>query len=86
MRWPLLAIFALVAACGASPRGPHPQQVPRHAWLDEDPETGEELICDDERQTGTNLSQPVCRTQEEIDMYRNAALRWEKLPRNNLGR
>jgi hypothetical protein len=85
MRRVLLPSFLVLAACGSSPKGPH-AQVPSHAWLDEDPDSGDELICDDERETGTNVSRPVCRTQEEIDMYRNAAMTWEKRPRNNTGR
>jgi hypothetical protein len=36
--------------------------------------------------TGTNVSRSVCRTQAEIDEERNAAMTWEKRPRNNTGR
>jgi hypothetical protein len=76
----LVAVLAL-AACGPGPKGPH-ARVPSHAWVDEDPETGDELICQDERMTGTNMSKVVCRTQEEIDEERNAAIMWETRPRN----
>ena len=79
---PLLLVTVLaLAACGASPKGPH-ANVPKNAWLDEDPDTGDELICQDERMTGTNVSKVVCRTQEEIDEERNAAIMWETHPRN----
>lgn len=70
-----MAVLAL-AACGPGAKGPH-ARVPLNAWVDEDPETGEELICQDERTTGTNMSKVVCRTQEEIDEERNAAMVWE---------
>ena len=80
MRLLLLAVLAL-AACGAGPRGSH-ASVPKNSWIDEDPETGDELICQDERMTGTNVSKVVCRTQEEIDAERAAAIQWETQPRN----
>ncbi|HEX8107737.1 MAG TPA: hypothetical protein VF516_08400 [Kofleriaceae bacterium] len=70
----LAAVLALAACAG--PRGPH-ANVPKNAWVDEDPETGEELVCQDERTTGTNMSKVVCRTQDEIDEERNAAMVWE---------
>ena len=76
----LVAVLAL-AACGPGPRGAH-ARVPSNAWIDQDPETGDELICQDERMTGTNVSKVVCRTQEEIDEERNAAIMWETRPRN----
>jgi predicted small lipoprotein YifL len=97
MRWPVLtatlgatlagalaAVLAL-AACGAGPKGPR-AQVPASARVEQDPETGDELICRDERMTGTNVSRSVCRTQAEIDAERDAAMTWEKRPRNNTGR
>lgn len=80
MRLLLLAVLAL-AACGPGPRGSH-ASVPRNSWIDEDPDTGDELICQDERMTGTNVSRIVCRTQEEIDAERAAAIQWETHPRN----
>ena len=80
MRLLLLAVLAL-AACGAGPQGSH-ASVPRNSWIDEDPDTGDELICQDERMTGTNVSKVVCRTQDEIDAERAAAIQWETHPRN----
>jgi hypothetical protein len=80
MRLLLLAVLAL-AACGAGPKGPH-ANVPRSSWIDEDPDTGDELICQDERMTGTHVSKVVCRTQEEIEAERAAAIQWETHPRN----
>ncbi len=71
----LAAVLAL-AACAAGPKGPH-ANVPKNAWVDEDPETGDELICKDERMTGTNVSKVVCRTQDEIDEEHNAAMIWD---------
>lgn len=81
MRLPILAAVLALAACGAGPRGSH-AGVPKNSWIDEDPETGDELICQDERMTGTNVSKVVCRTQEEIDAERAAAIQWETHPRN----
>jgi predicted ATP-grasp superfamily ATP-dependent carboligase len=80
-----LAAALVLAACGAGSRGPR-TQVPASARVEQDPETGDELICQDERMTGTNVSRSVCRTQAEIDEERNAAMTWEKRPRNNTGR
>jgi predicted small lipoprotein YifL len=84
MRWPVLIAILVLAACGGSPKGPH-AQVPRNASVDQDPDTGDELICKDERMTGTNVSRSVCRTQAEIDAERDAAMTWEKRPRNDTG-
>jgi predicted small lipoprotein YifL len=75
MRLLLLAAALALAACGA-PKGPH-ARVPSNAWVDEDPETGDELVCQDERTTGTNMVKVVCRTQDEIDEERAAAMVWE---------
>lgn len=80
----LVAVLAL-AACAAGPKGPR-AQAPANARVVHDPATGDELICQDERTTGTNLSRSVCRTQAEIDEERDAAMTWEKRPRNNTGR
>ena len=79
MRLLLLAVLAFAACAGH--RGPH-ANVPKGSWIDEDPETGDELVCQDERMTGTNVSKVVCRTQEEIDLEREAAIQWETRPRN----
>jgi hypothetical protein len=81
MRPLILSAVLALAACGGGPRGPH-ARVPSNAWVDEDPDTGDELICQDERMTGTNVSKVVCRTQEEIDAEREAAIQWEIHPRN----
>lgn len=81
MRPLILAAVLALAACGAGPGGGH-ARVPSNAWVDEDPDTGEEVICQDERMTGTNVSKVVCRTQEEIDAEREAAIQWETHPRN----
>jgi hypothetical protein len=84
MRWPVFIAILVLAACGASPKGPR-AQVPAGAQVKQDPDTGDELICQDERMTGTNMSRSVCRTQAEIDEERDAAMTWEKRPRNNTG-
>ena len=84
MRCPVLITVLVLAACGGSPKGPH-AQVPKNSWVDKDPETGDELICQDERLTGTNMSRPVCRTQAEMDEEREAAMTWEMHRRNNTG-
>jgi hypothetical protein len=83
MRWSVFTVL-LLTACAGSPKGPQ-AQVPRNAWVDKDPDTGDELICQDERMTGTNMSRPVCRTQAEINEERDAAMTWEKHPRNDTG-
>jgi predicted small lipoprotein YifL len=75
MRPLILAAVLALAACGG-PKGPH-AQVPSNAWVDEDPDTGEELICQDEQTTGTNVSKVVCRTQDEINQERSAGRAWE---------
>ena len=81
MRPLILAAVLALSACGAGPRGSH-ANVPKNSWIDEDPETGDELVCQDERMTGTNMSKVVCRTQDEIDAERAAAIQWETKPRN----
>jgi hypothetical protein len=82
MRPAILAVVLALAACGPSPKRPT-TPVTSNAWVDEDSDDGDELVCQDERMTGTNLSKVVCRTQEEIDEERNAAMMWETHPRNN---
>lgn len=81
MRPLILMVVLAIAACASSPKGPH-AQVPSNAWVDEDPDTGDEVVCQDERMTGTNVSKVVCRTQDEIDAERAAAVEWETHPRN----
>ena len=82
MRPLILSAVLALSACGASPKGPR-AQAPANARVEQDPDTGDELICQDERMTGTNVSRPVCRTQAEIDEERDAAMTWEKHPRND---
>jgi hypothetical protein len=82
MRPVLLAAALALAACGSTPArktaGPKP---PASSFADSD-DDDVELVCKDERMTGTNLSRTVCRTPEEIADERNAAQVWEKQPRN----
>jgi starvation-inducible outer membrane lipoprotein len=82
MRWTLLAALALAAACSSAPRAP--ARTPAHPATTSmaDDQDDDDVICQDERMTGTNLSKTVCRTQAEIDEERNAAMDWEKRPRN----
>lgn len=75
MRSVLLAAVLALAACGA-PKGSH-ARAPSNAWADEDPDAGDELVCQEERTTGTNMTKVVCRTQDEIDQERAAAMVWE---------
>lgn len=75
MRSLLLAAMLALAACGA-PKGSH-ARAPSNTWSDEDPDTGEELVCQEEQTTGTNMTKVVCRTQDEIDQERAAAMVWE---------
>jgi hypothetical protein len=86
MRWTVPAALALAAACGSAPRAPTrtPAQpaTSTAAADDQDDEDDGGLICQEERMTGTNVSKMVCRTQAEIDEERNAAMEWEKHPRN----
>jgi uncharacterized lipoprotein YajG len=83
MRPVLLAAALALAACGSTPArktaGPKP---PASSFTDSDDDEDVELVCKDERMTGTNLSRTVCRTPEEIADERNAAQVWEKQPRN----
>ena len=43
-----------------------------------------EVVCQDERTTGTNMTRTVCLTREQIDENRRAAQEWEKRPRNDI--
>ncbi len=86
MRWTLLTALALAAACSSAPRAPartpaHPTATSMADDQDDEEDDGG-LVCKDERMTGTNVSKMVCRTQAEIDEERNAAMVWEKRPRN----
>lgn len=83
MRSVLLVAALALAACGSTPA--HKTTSPRaHAssFADGD-DDDDDLICQDERTTGTNMTRTVCRTPEEIADERNAAQMWEKRPRNN---
>ena len=75
MRPLLLAAVLALAACGA-PKGSQ-ARAPSNAWTDDDAEAEDELVCQDERTTGTNLSKVVCRTRDEIAQEREAAKTWE---------
>lgn len=83
MRLFLLAAALALTAC--APKGNH-ARVPSNAWVDEDPDTGEELVCQDERTTGTNMTKVVCRTQDEIDQERAAAMVWETNRRTEMSK
>lgn len=85
MRRTLLAAVLVLAACAPAPaRGPTAKAptTPTNSFAD-DEDDDEDVTCQEERMTGTNLSKPVCRTQAEIDEERNAAMMWEKHPRNH---
>lgn len=83
MRPTMYAAVLALAACA-----PQPKTVTihsrTHSFVDEDNEE-EELVCKDERMTGTNMSKVVCRTPAEIAEERAAAQEWEKHPRNDQG-
>ena len=84
MRPTILAAVLALAACGPGPKGPSARAPSTTTWVDDDDQDdADELIRHDERMTGTNLSKVVCRTQEQIDEERNAAMMWETHPRNN---
>jgi len=75
MRQIVVAALLALAACGPSPRGAS------HATVT-DP--GSEVVCQEERSTGTNMSRPVCYTREQVEENRKAAQDWEKRPRNDV--
>ena len=89
MRRTLLAAVLSLAACApVAARGPTAKvpTTPTNSFAedeDDDDDDDDDVTCNEERMTGTNLSKPVCRTQAEIDEERNAAMMWEKHPRNN---
>ena len=84
MRPVLLAAALVLGACGSTPARktarPQPQT---SSFADSDDDEDDELVCKEERMTGTNLSRTVCRTPDEIAEERNAAQVWEKQPRND---
>jgi hypothetical protein len=65
-----------LVACGPPLPPPHPIG-PGVANPDD------EVVCQDERTTGTNMSRSVCLTKEQIQENRRAAQEWEKHPRND---
>jgi hypothetical protein len=79
MRLLSLAAALAIAACGP-PNKPltHPQHV---SFTDENDDDDDDVVCKHERMTGTNMSREVCRTTEEIEEERKAAMEWEKHPR-----
>lgn len=85
MRWPLLTAIFLLAACGAAPTRATTVRTPATSMVDDSDDDDGDEVCKDERMTGTNVSKVVCRSQAEIDEERNAAMTWEKHPRNDTG-
>jgi hypothetical protein len=86
MRRTLLVAVLVLTACGPAPVHGTVARVPTtstSSFADDDADDEEDVTCKEERMTGTNLSRPVCRTQAEIDEERNAAMMWEKHPRNH---
>lgn len=75
----LAAVFAL-GACSPAASTPA-TRAPGNVAAESDPE--QELVCKDERMTGTNMTRTVCRTKAEIAEERRAAMEWEKHPRND---
>jgi hypothetical protein len=71
----LAAVLGLVA-CGPSLPPPHPLGPTN---------PDDEVVCQDERTTGTNMSRSVCLTKGQIKENRRAAQEWEKHPRNDPG-
>lgn len=85
MRTTILVGVLALAACGGQPH--NHQMVIRsstHSYVDQGDDDDNELICQDERMTGTNMSKVVCRTPAEIAEERAAAQDWEKRPRNDI--
>jgi hypothetical protein len=69
MRRPILAGVLALAACG-------PPLPPSHPLGTTDPD--DEVVCQDERSTGTNMSRSVCHTKSQIEENRRAAQQWQK--------
>jgi len=78
MRRIVVAGILALAACGPSLPPAHPLGT---AGADPD----EQVECQDERTTGTNMSRSVCLTKAQIEENRRAAKEWEKRPRNDPG-
>lgn len=76
MRQTILGAILLLAACGPALPPPHPLDA-----KNTDPD--QQVVCQDERTTGTNMSRSVCLTREQIEENRKAAQDWEKHPRNS---
>ena len=80
MRRTVTVIFAVLAlaACGR----PLPPPAPLGSSAPgADP--GDEVVCQDERTTGTNMSRAVCLTKDQVNENRRAAQEWEKHPRSD---
>lgn len=67
------------SACGAPLPPPKPLAGGPGGAVDPD----EQVTCQDERTTGTNMSRSVCLTKSQIDENHRAAQDWEKHPRAN---
>lgn len=72
----VLVILGSLAACGPALPPPAPLGSPGS-----DPE--EQVVCQDERTTGTNMSRSVCLTKSQINENRRAAQEWQKHPRSD---
>lgn len=78
MRRILAAGVLALVACGPPLPPPRPLGSPGS-----DPDN--ELVCQDEATTGTNMVRSVCLTRAQIEENRRAAQDWEKHPRNDTG-
>ena len=76
----VLAAGALaLTACGA----PLPPPRPLAGGPSAAPDPDQQVTCQDERTTGTNMSRSVCLTKDQIDENHRAAQDWEKHPRSD---
>lgn len=71
-----LFFAAVVAMIACGPALPPPRPL---GSAPADPD--DEVVCQDERTTGTNMARPVCLTKGQINENRRAAQDWEKHPR-----
>jgi hypothetical protein len=79
MRQSLLAAVLALVACGP-PVGKGPAKPGVTDPNAADPTS--EVVCQDERTTGSNFSRPVCMTREQNDENRRAAQEWETKAKN----
>jgi hypothetical protein len=80
MRQTLLAAVLALVACG-----PPIGKGPASKTTVTDPNAADptsEVVCQDERTTGSNFSRPVCMTREQTDENRRAAQEWETKSKN----